>query len=112
MGETVSGNVSQVEGLAVGFQEAPAERGVLGLVERGVAGEGRGRVFASEEEEGVVARELDDAEGGEAGLTLADDLTHAAELEVSFGECEAVGGGGKGLEAVEGGGGGGGGTEC
>ncbi len=45
---------------------------MLGLGERGVAREGGGGVLACEEEEGVVAWELDDAEGCEAGWALAD----------------------------------------
>ncbi len=59
--------------------------------EVGVGGGEVAGVAAGKVEEFGVAREGGGAEGGKAGLPSAEDLAHAADLEVAFGDEEAVG---------------------
>src|SRR5690606_18651087 len=50
--------------------------------------------------ERVVAREVADAQGGQARLPRAEDVAGAAQREVALGDREAVGRRGDGLEAL------------
>src|SRR6185436_1070534 len=57
------------------------------------------RVLAGFFDEGGVAEHVGDAQGGEAVLASAKEVAGAAELEVDFGEAEAVGRFGEGVES-------------
>src|SRR6185436_10075605 len=58
------------------------------------------RVLAGFFDDGGVAEHVGDAEGGEAVLAGAKQVAGAAELEVDFGEAEAVGGFGEGVQSL------------
>jgi len=94
-------DIAEAEGLAVFFEEAFFEQGVLGAGEGGIVVDPFFGVAAghAKEVEVIGVGEIGDGEGREAGLARAEEFAVAADGEVVFGDFEAVGGIEEGADA-------------
>jgi hypothetical protein len=92
-------HIRQGDGVGELFQDFGAEVGVGGIEQAGVGGDDLEGVAAGHREEVRVEEQVGEVDVGAAGLGGADHLAHAAEFEVFFGDFEAAGVFGHGLEA-------------
>ena len=94
--------IREGDGVGEFGEDFGAELIVGGVEEAGVGGDCVEGVASGHGEEVGVEEEVGEVEVGAAGLGGADELAHATEFEVFFGDFEARGVFGHGLEAGDG----------